>query len=79
MPMIVYTEEEVIDACDKAAAKAVHDVAEMRDRATRNNERLRKAIVDACDMLAERTYGNPARSAGHNARLILETAAAAAT
>jgi len=33
------------------------------------------AIVrDACDMLAERTYGNPARSPAHNARVILESA-----
>jgi hypothetical protein len=33
---------------------------------------LRQAAVDACDLLAERTYGNAARSPGHNARLRLE-------
>jgi hypothetical protein len=36
--------------------------------------RLRGAIKEACDLLAERTHGNPARSAGHNARLCLEGA-----
>ena len=74
MPMVVYTEEEVIDACNKAAADAVHDVAQMRDNVTSENRALRRAIREACDMLAERTWGNPARSPGHNARLILETA-----
>ena len=34
----------------------------------------REAIKEACDLLAERTYGNPARSPGHNARLVLEAA-----
>lgn len=29
---------------------------------------------EACDLLAERIFGNPARSPGHNARVILETA-----
>jgi hypothetical protein len=38
--------------------------------------RLRQAIVEACDLLAERTHGNPARSPGHNARLKLERALA---
>jgi ribA/ribD-fused uncharacterized protein len=38
---------------------------------------LRAAIKEACDLLAERIYGNPARSPGHNARLILERALAA--
>jgi len=37
-------------------------------------ERLRAAMHEACDLLAERTHGNSARSAGHNARLRLETA-----
>ena len=35
---------------------------------------LRTAIREACDLLAERTYGSPARSPGHNARLRLEAA-----
>lgn len=34
----------------------------------------RKAMQGACDLLAERTYGNAARSPGHNARLELEAA-----
>lgn len=40
------------------------------------NERdvLRNAMNEACDLLAERKYGNTARSPGHNARLTLESA-----
>jgi hypothetical protein len=34
----------------------------------------RDAVIEACDLLAERKYGNPARSPGHNARLVLERA-----
>ena len=37
-------------------------------------EALEGAIRQACDLLAERTHGSPARSAGHNARLQLEAA-----
>jgi hypothetical protein len=33
---------------------------------------LMSAMREACDLLAERTYGSPARSPGHNARLTLE-------
>jgi hypothetical protein len=36
--------------------------------------RLKAAMDYACDLLAERTYGSPARSPGHNARLHLEAA-----
>ena len=35
---------------------------------------LETAIKTACDLLAERMHGNPARSPGHNARLELEAA-----
>ena len=35
---------------------------------------LTAAMRDACDLLAEREHGNPARSPGHNARLRLEAA-----
>lgn len=35
-------------------------------------ESLHIAIKEACDLLAERSYGNPARSPGHNARIRLE-------
>lgn len=38
------------------------------------NKRLRDAMTEACDLLAERKYGSPARSPGHNARLCLEAA-----
>jgi hypothetical protein len=37
-------------------------------------DRDRDAMREACDLLAERTHGNPARSPGHNARLCLESA-----
>jgi hypothetical protein len=37
-------------------------------------ERLRISMAQACDLLAERVLGHPARSAGHNARLVLENA-----
>lgn len=37
-------------------------------------QRLRSAMQEACNLLAERTHGSPARSLGHNARLVLETA-----
>lgn len=43
-------------------------------RAVNNHDALVKAIRDACDLLAERTYGGNARSPGHNARLLLEAA-----
>lgn len=36
--------------------------------------KLRTAMKEACDLLAERIHGNAARSPGHNARLTLETA-----
>ncbi|WP_156041735.1 hypothetical protein [Bradyrhizobium sp. URHD0069] len=35
---------------------------------------MRQAIIEACDLLAERKYGSPARSPAHNARLVLEAA-----
>lgn len=35
---------------------------------------LSEAIRQACDLLAERTHGSPARSPAHNARLVLEAA-----
>jgi hypothetical protein len=35
--------------------------------------RLRKAMHAACDLLAERIQGSPARSAQHNARILLES------
>lgn len=44
------------------------------DEAALEIERLRAACSEACDLLAERTHGSPARSPGHNARLVLEAA-----
>jgi hypothetical protein len=38
----------------------------------------RLLVEEAIDLLAERKYGNPARSPGHNARLMLQDALAAA-
>lgn len=43
---------------------------------SRDVERLRAAMKESCDLLAERTHGSPARSPGHNARLCLEAALA---
>ena len=59
------------DYADSAVDAAV--IAELRARV---NE-LESGIRAACDLLAERRHGNPARSPGHNARLKLETALAA--
>ena len=42
--------------------------------ASTREARLKTAIQEACDLLAERTQGSPARSPGHNARLLLERA-----
>lgn len=36
--------------------------------------RMREAVGEAVDLLLEKTHGNPARSAGHNARLALQAA-----
>lgn len=38
-------------------------------------QQRREAMEKACDLLAERTHGNPARSPAHNARLVLESVA----
>lgn len=56
MPMVVYTEEEVIDACNKAAANAVSDVAEQRDRAMVENTAIRKKVNDLRDMVEGHLY-----------------------
>jgi hypothetical protein len=42
-------------------------------RAALRIETLEAGIREACDLLAERIHGNPARSAGHNARVRLES------
>lgn len=40
---------------------------------------LRQAMQEACDLLAERTYGSSSRSPAHHARLVLEAALSAPT
>jgi hypothetical protein len=50
------------------------DVAGRLNVAIKRIERLRIAILEACDLLAERTQGSAARSPGHNARVRLEAA-----
>jgi hypothetical protein len=49
-------------------------VTSMREVDTAKNDRLRAAMTEAVDLLLERTYGSPARSPGHNARLVLQAA-----
>jgi hypothetical protein len=49
MPMVVYTEEELIEACNKAAADASRDIAEMRDRCMVENTQLRRKLNDVRD------------------------------
>ena len=44
------------------------------EAAEAQRDRMREAAIEACDLLAERIYGSPARSPGHNARVILESA-----
>ena len=51
MPMVVYTEEDMIVACDKAAPVAVRDVAAQRDHAMRENTAFRRVINDLRDGL----------------------------
>lgn len=38
------------------------------------NDKLKEAIIEACDLLMERKQGSPSRSPSHNARLRLEEA-----
>jgi Lar family restriction alleviation protein len=64
------------EAFGEAAARARSSAAngDALSIAETDREVMRQAIVEACDLLAERKYGNPARSPGHNARLVLERA-----
>lgn len=56
--MVVYTEDEVIQAQDRAAADAVRDVAEQRDRAMVENTELRRKLNDCQDAI-QRIVGSP--------------------
>jgi hypothetical protein len=62
-----------IAAAQSLGARAMQ--AAMAGRAGRVKV-LETAMREACDLLAERTYGSTARSPGHNARLRLEEALA---
>ncbi|KGT79307.1 hypothetical protein MA20_12895 [Bradyrhizobium japonicum] len=55
---------------------AANGVADQLSIAEADREIMRQAMLEACDLLAERKYGSPARSPGHNARLVLERALA---
>lgn len=52
-------------------AKAVVSAA-LRSTAIGTPDDAREALKYACDLLAERKYDSPARSPGHNARLVIE-------
>jgi len=62
--------------CDDCGLPAVEYIR--ADIVEAENARLRAAMQEACDLLAERKHGSPARSPGHNARLRLETSLATA-
>lgn len=80
----------VCDLCSEAAAELAHLRAEVQskseqignlyrvcnEKAVLQNavERMRAAVQEACDLLAERKYGSTARSPSHNARLVMERA-----
>ena len=59
--------------------QALFDEVKQRAQPEGQAQRLSEAIRQACDLLAERSYGSPARSPAHNARLVLEAALAHAT
>jgi hypothetical protein len=61
-------------AQEEYALGALGREIELHKQTQDENERLRAAMKEACDLLAERTHGSPARSPGHNARLRLEAA-----
>ena len=49
------------------------DDSSRRKEAEARAEALEGAMRAACNLLAERIYGNAARSPGHNARVVLES------
>lgn len=53
---------------------AIGQLTAMGDAQAERIARLEGSIKMACDLLAERIHGNAARSPGHNARVILESA-----
>jgi len=77
-----YPDDEVLESLDRIrdALVPVQAMRGMRESVRREVidavNPLRIAIAQAIDLLTEKTYGNPARSPGHNARLVLERALA---
>jgi len=53
------------------AGRTIYDLVEA---AVSDAARLRASMREASDLLAERIYGNPARSPSHNARVVMEYA-----
>lgn len=66
MPITQSLELPIIPAADELHPSVIACRAVLR--------RHEAAMLEACDLLAERKYGNAARSPGHNARLVLEGA-----
>lgn len=53
------------------------EIARLREQLRQSQLReavMRDALFEARDTLLERIHGNPARSAGHNARLVIQRA-----
>lgn len=71
---------ELLELCNKLkeekfntpAGQKIQEYALEIERLTALVEEGITRVKEACDLLAERTYGSPARSPGHNARLRLE-------
>ena len=54
-----------------AAVNALPALLDEVEGLREDRDRMRGGIVEACDLLMERTHGSPARSPSHNARLKL--------
>jgi len=61
--------KDLVDMTDEANGWEIRAL-----RSEARAARLEEAVTEAIDLLMERTHGNPARSAGHNARLCLQSA-----
>ena len=62
--------ESLIVDLRKEAGEAANEIERLRSR----SETLEAALRDARDLLLERVQGSPARSAAHNARLVIDAA-----
>lgn len=63
MPMVVYTEEEMIEKCDEAQANGARRCAEDRDRAKLQVVELRNALRRIADDDPSGKWGRWAREA----------------